>query len=244
MEVIKVEKLSKSYQGVKVLDSLSFKVSKGEVLGLLGANGAGKSTAIECILGTRKKNSGDVKILNMDPIKQRKKLFQTVGVQFQDSSYQREIRVDELCQETAAIYKNPIDWRVLLEKFGIKDKEKSAVKDLSGGQRQKLFIILALILQPEIVFLDELTTGLDARARRDVWQILKSLKEQGMTIILTSHFMDEIEILCDYIIILKKGKTVYQGRIKDAIVNSPYEKFEDVYLYYSEQEESLSDENI
>lgn len=244
MEVIKVEKLSKSYQGVKVLDSLSFKVSKGEVLGLLGANGAGKSTAIECILGTRKKDSGDVKILNMDPIKQRKKLFQTVGVQFQDSSYQREIRVDELCQETAAIYKNPIDWRVLLEKFGIKDKEKSAVKDLSGGQRQKLFIILALILQPEIVFLDELTTGLDARARHDVWQILKSLKEQGMTIILTSHFMDEIEILCDYIIILKKGKTVYQGTIKDAIVNSPYEKFEDVYLYYSEQEESLSDENI
>lgn len=244
MEVIKVEKLSKSYQGVKVLDSLSFKVSKGEVLGLLGANGAGKSTAIECILGTRKKDSGDVKILNMDPIKQRKKLFQTVGVQFQDSSYQREIRVDELCQETAAIYKNPIDWRVLLEKFGIKDKEKSAVKDLSGGQRQKLFIILALILQPEIVFLDELTTGLDARARRDVWQILKSLKEQGMTIILTSHFMDEIEILCDYIIILKKGKTVYQGTIKDAIVNSPYEIFEDVYLYYSEQEESLSDENI
>lgn len=244
MEVIKVEKLSKSYQGVKVLDSLSFKVSKGEVLGLLGANGAGKSTAIECILGTRKKDSGDVKILNMDPIKQRKKLFQTVGVQFQDSSYQREIRVDELCQETASIYKNPIDWRVLLEKFGIKDKEKSAVKDLSGGQRQKLFIILALILQPKIVFLDELTTGLDARARRDVWQILKSLKEQGMTIILTSHFMDEIEILCDYIIILKKGKTVYQGTIKDAIVNSPYEKFEDVYLYYSEQEESLSDENI
>lgn len=244
MEVIEVDKLSKSYQEVKVLDSLSFKVSKGQVLGLLGANGAGKSTAIECILATKKKDAGEVKILNMDPIKQRKKLFQKVGVQFQDASYQREIRVDELCQETAAIYKNPIGWRGLLEKFGIKDKEKSAVKDLSGGQRQKLFIILALILQPEIVFLDELTTGLDARARRDVWQILKSLKEQGLTIILTSHFMDEVEILCDQIVILKKGKTVYQGTIKDAIANSPYDKFEDVYLYYSEQEEILNDENI
>lgn len=244
MEVIEVDKLSKSYQEVKVLDSLSFKVSKGQVLGLLGANGAGKSTAIECILATKKKDAGEVKILNMDPIKQRKKLFQKIGVQFQDASYQREIRVDELCQETAAIYKNPIGWRGLLEKFGIKDKEKSAVKDLSGGQRQKLFIILALILQPEIVFLDELTTGLDARARRDVWQILKSLKEQGLTIILTSHFMDEVEILCDQIVILKKGKTVYQGTIKDAIANSPYDKFEDVYLYYSEQEEILNDENI
>lgn len=242
LEIIKVEQLTKSYQDVKVLNSLSFSVSKGKVLGLLGANGAGKSTSIECILGTKRKDHGTVCILGIDPIKDRKELFQKVGVQFQDSNYQREIRVNELCEQTAAIYQNPFDWKCLLKKFGIANKEKNLIKDLSGGERQKLFIILALIPQPAIVFLDELTTGLDARARRDVWKILKALKENGITMILTSHFMDEVEILCDEIIILKRGTTVYQGTVAAAIENSPYDKFEDAYLYYSEDVEEKTNE--
>ncbi len=235
-EIVKVVQLSKSYNEKKVLNNLSFSLKKGCVLGLLGANGAGKSTSIECILGTRKRDSGEIEILGLDPVKDRSRLFQRVGVQFQEANYQREIRVDELCEETASIYKNVADWRTLLKQFGISDREKQMVKDLSGGERQRLFIVLALIPNPEVVFLDELTTGLDAHARREVWKTLIHLKEKGLTLILTSHFMDEVEALCDEILILKKGETVFHGTVADAIAGSPFEKFEDAYLWYADEE--------
>lgn len=137
---------------------------------------------------------------------------------------------------TASLYKNPANYKELLQRFGIEEKSKTLVKALSGGEKQRLFIILALIPNPEVVFLDELTTGLDARARRDVWQILKDLKEKGLTIMLTSYFMDEVEELCDIICILKKGKVVFQGTVKEAIKASPYEKLEDAYLWYTDKE--------
>lgn len=235
--VMKVEQLSKAYNGKTVLKNLNFSVKQGSVLGLLGANGAGKSTSIECILGTRKMETGKAEILGMNPKKDRKRLFQKVGVQFQEANYQREIRADELCEETASIYRAPADYRELLAQFDIAGKEKRMVKDLSGGERQRLFIILALIAKPEIVFLDELTTGLDVHARREVWKTLKKLKENGMTMILTSHFMDEVEALCDEILILKKGETVFTGTVEQAIESSPFEKFEDAYLWYAEEEE-------
>lgn len=244
-KAINVSQLSKSYNGNKVVNKLSFVIEKGSVLGLLGANGAGKSTSIECILGTRKMDTGTVSILGLNPISQRKQLFQKIGVQFQELNYQREIKVNELCEETAALYKNPSDWNELLAKFAISEQKNSLVKDLSGGQRQRLFIILALIPNPEIIFMDELTTGLDAKARREVWRILKTLKNEGITMVLTSHFMDEVEALCDEIIILKKGETVYKGTVTDAIKQSPYGKFEDAYLWYSGDEvEEDDDENI
>ena len=235
-EIIKVSQLCKLYGEKIAVDNLNLSVKQGTVVGILGANGAGKSTSIECILGTKKADSGDVSICGMNPIKDRKKLFEKIGVQFQDSNYQSEIRVDELCEETACIYKNPADWRELLKEFGISDKERNQVKSLSGGERQRLFIVLALIPQPEVVFLDELTTGLDARARREVWRTLEKLKKDGLTIILTSHFMDEVEILCDEILILNKGKTVFYGTVGEAIKNSPCDKFEDAYLWYSDEE--------
>ena len=235
-EIIKVSQLCKLYGEKIAVDNLNLSVKQGTVVGILGANGAGKSTSIECILGTKKADSGYVSICGMNPIKDRKKLFEKIGVQFQDSNYQSEIRVDELCEETACIYKNPADWRELLKEFGISDKERNQVKSLSGGERQRLFIVLALIPQHEVVFLDELTTGLDARARREVWRTLEKLKKDGLTIILTSHFMDEVEVLCDEILILNKGKTVFYGTVEEAIKNSPCDKFEDAYLWYSYEE--------
>ena len=235
-EIIKVSQLCKLYGEKIAVDNLNLSVKQGTVVGILGANRAGKSTSIECILGTKKSDSGNVSICGMNPIKDRKKLFEKIGVQFQDSNYQSEIRVDELCEETACIYKNPADWRELLKEFGIDDKERNQVKSLSGGERQRLFIVLALIPQPEVVFLDELTTGLDARARREVWRTLEKLEKDGLTIILTSHFMDEVEILCDEILILNKGKTVFYGTVEEAIKNSPCDKFEDAYLWYSDEE--------
>lgn len=235
---IRVDKLKKSYGERVVVDNLSLHVEKGEVFGLLGANGAGKSTTIECMLGTRKSNNGSVSVLGMEPKKDRKKLFEQVGVQFQEANYQDKIQVSELCEQTSCLYKNPAGYKGLLKQFGLSDKRKSPVAQLSGGERQKLFIVLALIPNPRVVFLDELTTGLDTRARREVWKCLEGLKKKGLTIFLTSHFMDEVEALCDRIIILKKGKTIFSGTVKEATEDSPYEKFEDAYLWYTQEENS------
>ncbi len=235
-EVIKIEGLTKTYGGKTVLDGLSLSVERGTVFGLLGANGAGKSTAIECILGVRRADCGAVTVLCHDPKKSRRKLFQKVGIQFQEGDYQAEIKVFELCEETACLYKSPADWQELCMRFGIGDQIKSPVKSLSGGQRQRLFIVLALIPDPQLVFLDELTTGLDARARREVWKILEELKKRGLTIFLTSHFMDEVEALCDQICILKKGSTIFYGTVAQAKEQSGCEKFEDAYLLLSDEE--------
>lgn len=235
-QIIKVEQLSKAYDNLLAVDNISLSVKRGMVYGLLGANGAGKSTTIECILGTKKADSGTVSILGYNPQKDRRRLFQNVGVQFQECDYQPEIKVSELCEETACLYKSPADWKELCTRFGIGDKFESMVKSLSGGERQRLFIVLALIPNPELVFLDELTTGLDAKARRDVWKILSDLKSKGLTIFLTSHFMDEVEALCDEICILKKGNAVFYGTVEQAKEKSGCEKFEDAYLMLSGEE--------
>lgn len=233
---IKVEQLSKTYGNLPAVDKISLSVKRGAVYGLLGANGAGKSTTIECILGTKNADSGTVSILGYDPREDRRRLFQKVSVQFQENDYQPEIKVLELCEETACLYEAPADWKKLCEQFGIGSKVDNAVKSLSGGERQRLFIVLALIPDPELVFLDELTTGLDAKARRDVWKILSELKNKGLTIFLTSHFMDEVEALCDEICILKKGKAVFYGTTEQAKKASGCEKFEDAYLTLSGDE--------
>ncbi len=230
---VKVERLSKSYGKLLAIDNISLAVKCGTVYGLLGANGAGKSTTMECILGTSTADSGTVTVLGYNPQKDRRKLFQKVGVQFQECDYQPEIRVSELCEETACLYKNPADWKALCTQFGIGDKIDNTVKRLSGGERQRLFIILALIPNPQLVFLDELTTGLDAKARREVWKILADLKSKGLTIFLTSHFMDEVEALCDEIGILKQGKIVFTGTVEQAKETSDCIKFEDAYLALS-----------
>lgn len=242
-EVIKVNELSKSYNGQCAIKNISLSVKRGMVFGLLGANGAGKSTTIECILGTKKSDYGTVSILGMNPQTERKKIFEKVGVQFQEANYQEKITVGELCEVTQSLYKSAANYHDLLKQFGIYDKLKSFVSELSGGQRQRLFIILALIPNPEVVFLDELTTGLDAKARRDVWKCLSDLKIKGLTIFLTSHFMDEVEALCDNICILKKGQIIFYGTIQEAIASSPFEKFEDAYLWYTDEEEE-NNENI
>lgn len=238
-EAIKVTNLRKNYHGKAVVDNLSLSVKTGMVFGLLGANGAGKSTTIECILGTKQADSGEVSVLDYHAKRDRRKLFQEVGVQFQEGDYQPEIKVFELCEEIECLYKNPADWRQLCEHFRIGDKLQNAVKILSGGERQRLFIVLALIPNPKLVFLDELTTGLDAKARRTVWKILEDLKKQGLTIFLTSHFIDEVEALCDEICILKKGKPVFYGTVEQAKSESGCEKFEDAYLKFSDDEEGI-----
>lgn len=241
-KVIIVKGLKKKYKDVIAVDDLSFEVNKGEIFGLLGHNGAGKSTTIEGILGTRSMDEGHVEILGNDPRKHRKLLFEKVGVQFQQTNYPDKIRVEEMCILTASLYRDPSDWKELLTTFGLDQKSKKQVSELSGGERQKLSVLLALIPNPELVFLDELTTGLDSKARRDVWKHLVKLKEEGLTILLTSHYMDEVEILCDRVCILKKGKLAVLDTVKGLIEKSPYNNLEESYLWYSGEE--LENESI
>ncbi len=235
--VINVEQLSKYYGNQLAVDKINLSVNRGTVYGLLGSNGSGKSTTIECILGTKNADSGTVSVLGCNPKKDRNCLFQNVGVQFQEGDYQPEIKVSELCEETSCLYEAPANWKELCDQFGIGGKTGNAVKSLSGGERQRLFIVLSLIPNPELVFLDELTTGLDAKARRDVRKILSELKSKGLTIFLISHFMDEVEALCDEICILKKGKAVFYGTVEQAKKASGCENFEDAYLMLSGEEE-------
>lgn len=235
---VEVKDLTKSYRGRTVVDGLSFRVEAGEVFGLLGHNGAGKSTTIDLLLGLKKADRGWGTIFGMEPGRHRKKVFERVGVQLQSSNYQNNIRVDEICQQMSALYEEPEDYHKLLEFFSLRSLEKSQVNKLSGGEKQRLSVALALINQPEIVFLDELTTGLDTAARRDVWRRLKELKEKGTTIFLTTHYMEEAESLCDRICLIKDGKKVIEGTVEEVVANSPYDHLEEAYLWYMGEEEA------
>ena len=237
-KTIQVTGLCKSYGENAVIRDVSLSVAAGEVYGLLGANGAGKTTAIECILGTRKADAGTARILGLDPGKDRRKLFEMVGVQFQEANYPDKIKVKELCEETACLYRNPADYGQLLRQFGLFERREAFVSELSGGQRQKLFITLALIPGPQVVFLDELTTGLDTKARRSVWKCLLDMKEQGLTIFLSSHFMDEVEMLCDRIGILKDGGFIFTGTVQEALEQSSCSNMEDAYLWFTGEGET------
>ena len=236
---VSVKNLTKSFSGRRVVDDLSFDVQKGEVFALLGHNGAGKSTTIDLILGLKAPDGGSAKILGMDAAKNRKQVFERVGVQLQNTRYQPNITVEEACIEYASLYAAPADYPQLLEQFGLGALRKSFVSKLSGGERQKLSVVLALIGNPQIVFLDELTTGLDVVARREVWRTLKQLKEQGLTIFLTTHYMEEAEALCDRVYIIKSGKRVAEGTIDAVIAASGQKNLEDAYLFFMGEEELL-----
>ena len=233
---IEVNNFTKTFRTRTVVDGLSFQVHTGEVFGLLGHNGAGKSTTIDLLLGLKKADSGSGTIFGLNPAKNRKEVFERVGVQLQSSNYQNNIRVDEVCQQMSALYKNPQNYHELLKFFSLEQFEKSQVNKLSGGERQRLSVALALINQPDIVFLDELTTGLDTAARRDVWRRLKELKNKGTTIFLTTHYMEEAESLCDRICLIRDGKKVTEGTVKEVIEKSPYDTLEEAYLWYMGEE--------
>ena len=236
---IRVRNLTKSFGGRTVVDDLSFDVQKGEVFALLGHNGAGKSTTIDLILGLKAPDGGSAKILGMDAAKNRKQVFERVGVQLQHTQYPSNITVEEACVEYASLYAHPADFSALLEGFGLGSLRKSFVSKLSGGERQKLSVVLALIGKPEIVFLDELTTGLDVVARREVWRTLKQLKNQGLTIFLTTHYMEEAEALCDRVCIIRAGKKVAEGTMEEVITASGQKNLEDAYLFFMGEEELL-----
>jgi ABC-2 type transport system ATP-binding protein len=208
MAVIEVTDLRKRYGDLTVLDGVSFSVEEGEIFGILGANGAGKTTAVECVEGLRRPSSGSIRVLGLDPGRNRRALAAQVGVQLQDTHLPDNLKVWEALDLYASFYPQPRDWRELLQEWGLADKRDTRFGKLSGGQKQRLFIALALVGNPRVVFLDELTTGLDPQARRTTWALIKRIRTAGVTVVLVSHFMDEVEELCDRAAIFDRGRIV------------------------------------
>lgn len=220
-KIIHADHIQKNYKDVKAVDNISLSVNEGEIFGMVGPNGAGKTTTIECLEGLRNLDSGSISVLGKNPYSDRKQLQTLVGVQLQETRFQDRIKVRELCELFSSFYTKPLDYQALLERFGLQEKVKSYVSQLSGGQRQKLSIVLALLPDPRIVFLDELTTGLDPRARRNMWNTVKGLQGEGRTIFLTTHYMEEAENLCDRLAVVDQGKIIALGTIPELIMASP-----------------------
>ncbi|MEW2129733.1 ABC transporter ATP-binding protein [Streptomyces sp. NPDC005435] len=204
--VIEVTDLRKSYGGRAVVDGISFTVEEGEIFGVLGPNGAGKTTTVECVEGLRVPDAGRVRVTGLDPVADHAEVARVLGAQLQQSELQPKLTVREALELYASFYPAPADWRTLAERLGLTGKLSTRFAKLSGGQRQRLFIALALIGGPRVVVLDELTTGLDPRARRDTWQLIEEVRASGVTVLLVTHFMEEAQRLCDRIAVIDKGR--------------------------------------
>ncbi len=206
--VIEVDGLVKTYPAVRAVDGISFSVRQGEIFGMLGPNGAGKTTTIECIEGLRPHDEGNIRVLGLDPRRHGRQLREQIGIQFQSAALPDRLKVWEALDLFASFYKKPVDWRPLLAKMELEEKRCSLVSKLSGGQKQRVFIALALVNDPQVVFLDELTTGLDPQSRRAMWDLVREIQAQGKTVFLTTHFMEEAERLCDRVAIVDHGQIV------------------------------------
>jgi ABC-2 type transport system ATP-binding protein len=206
--VIIVKELYKTYGDTRAVAGVSFQVGKGEIFGMVGPNGAGKTTTIECVEGLREGDQGEISVLGLDPISQERKLRPLLGIQLQEAHLPANLKVWEALDMYASFYERHLNWEELLKDLGLADKRNSAFRKLSGGQKQRLFIALALLHDPELVFLDELTTGLDPHARRVIWDLVREVCQKGKTIFLTTHYMEEAENLCDRVAIMDRGKIV------------------------------------
>jgi ABC-2 type transport system ATP-binding protein len=207
--IIQVSGIRKTYGRTVAVDEISFEVNDGEIFGLIGPNGAGKTTTMECIEGLRTPDRGTISVLGLDPFSDVYKLQERIGVQLQQAQLQKRIKVWEAVDLWASLYrKNAPDGERLLEQLGLIDKRNAWFMTLSGGQKQRLFIALALINNPEVVFLDELTTGLDPQSRRAIWDLVRSIRERGKTVFLTTHLMEEAERLCDRVAIIEHGRII------------------------------------
>ena len=206
--IIRVSEIRKAYGRTVAVEDVSFEVQAGEIFGLIGPNGAGKTTTMECVEGLRRPDRGTISVLELDPIRDAYALQERIGVQLQEAQLQKRIKVWEAVDLWASLYKTPLDGDRLLAQLGLTDKRNAWFMTLSGGQKQRLFIALALINDPEVVFLDELTTGLDPQARRAIWELVRGIRSRGKTVFLTTHLMEEAERLCDRVAIIDRGRII------------------------------------
>jgi ABC-2 type transport system ATP-binding protein len=215
--IIQVSRIRKSYGATTAVSDVSFDVSEGEVFGLIGPNGAGKTTTMECVEGVRRPDGGRISIMGLDPFRDVYQVQNRIGVQLQQAQLQKRIKVWEAVDLWASLYPKPLDGNRLLEQLGLADKRNAWFMTLSGGQKQRLFIALALINDPEVVFLDELTTGLDPQSRRAIWDLVRGIRDRGKTVFLTTHLMEEAERLCDRVAIIEYGKIIDIGSPEELV---------------------------
>jgi ABC-2 type transport system ATP-binding protein len=208
MAIIEVDNLVKRYGATTAVDGVSFSVDEGEIFGILGPNGAGKTTTVESIEGLRSPDSGTIRVCGFDPRRDEDELRQLLGAQLQESQLPEKLRVGEAMELYSSFYRDPADWRQLIDLLRLDDKVGTQFRRLSGGQKQRLSIALALIGNPKVAVLDELTTGLDPQARRDAWDLIEDVRGRGVTILLVTHFMEEAERLCDRLAVIDAGKVV------------------------------------
>ena len=206
--IVQVEGLHKAYGTTVAVEDVSFEVREGEIFGMVGPNGAGKTTTIECLEGLRVPDKGTLRVLGLDPQRDGHALKERTGMQLQQSNLPERMRVWEALDLYASFYPHPADWKELLVQLGLEEKRNAPFSKLSGGQKQRLFIALALLPNPQLVFLDELTTGLDPQARHAIWDLVRDVRAKGRTVLLTTHFMEEAERLCDRVAILDHGRIV------------------------------------
>ena len=204
--VITVKNLVKRYGNLLAVDDVSFSIREGEIFGIIGPNGAGKTTTVECISGLRAPDSGSISLYGLSPRHDRNRIREFLGVQLQESALPPRLKVGEALELFASFYSSPLDPQEVLESLGVRHIERIAFKKLSGGQKQRVSIALALVGNPKIAILDELTTGLDPEARRDTWALLERMRARGVTVILVTHFMDEAETLCDRVALINRGR--------------------------------------
>ncbi|RSM88620.1 ABC transporter ATP-binding protein [Kibdelosporangium aridum] len=237
--VIEVRNLHKRYGENVAVDDVSLTVREGEILGILGPNGAGKTTTVESIAGLRTPDRGEISVLGFDPLRDRQEVTRLLGIQLQDGQLPARLEVAEALELYSSFYPRPADWRGLMDILGLTKKAKTKYGKLSGGQKQRLSIALALIGNPRIAILDELTTGLDPQARRDTWALIEGVRSSGVTIVLVTHFMAEAERLCDRIALIDAGRVVTvdtpaglteQAEIEQRIQFRPSRPIEDALL--------------
>jgi ABC-2 type transport system ATP-binding protein len=217
--VIEVRNLRKSYGSLVAVKDISFEVNEGEIFGLLGPNGAGKTTVVECIQGLRQPDSGHIRVLGVNPQTDKQDLRKHIGSQLQESALPDRIRVWEALDLFSSFVPGSPDWHILMDQWGLTAKQKASFGSLSGGQRQRLFVALALVNNPKVVFLDEMTTGLDPAARRTAWDLVREIRDRGTTVILVTHFMEEAEHLCDRIAIVNQG-TIIASNSPQGLINA------------------------
>lgn len=245
--IITISNLVKNYGSFEAVKDISFEVYKGEIFGLLGQNGAGKSTTLEIIETLREKTSGTVKVNGYDLDKQPDQIKKIIGVQLQTSGFYPNLRLLELIELFGGLYNRKVDGMDLLKLVNLEDKSRNKFKELSGGQKQRFSIATTLINEPLIIFLDEPTTGLDPQARRNLWQLIRDIRDKGTTVILTTHYMDEAEALCDRVAIMDSGKIISldtPDRLIDKLVETGFERpkevkkanLEDVFIYLTGHE--------
>ncbi len=229
--IISVKNLVKKYGSFEAVKDISFEVMEGEIFGLLGPNGAGKSTTLEIIETLREKTSGEIIVDGLNLDKQPNEIKKIIGVQLQTSGYYPNLKLTELISLFSGLYNRPVNAMELLDTVNLREKANSKVKQLSGGQKQRFSIATTLINEPKIIFLDEPTTGLDPQARRNLWDLIRGLKNRGATVIITTHYMDEAEILCDRVAIMDSGKIISLAspdKLIDDLVATGFERPKEV----------------